>query len=82
MLRAHKSLYARFHVSLPKSFRFVLTWLSYFNALNSRKGTKIAIIAARVEVIVFFPAKNEEGTIENSIATVKQSYYKPYVILS
>jgi len=33
------------------------------------------------KVIVIFPAKNEEGTIENSIATAKQSYYKPDVIL-
>lgn len=33
------------------------------------------------KVIVIFPAKNEEGTIENSIATAKQSYYKPEVIL-
>ena len=31
--------------------------------------------------MVIFPAKNEEGTIENSIATTKQSYYKPDVIL-
>ena len=31
--------------------------------------------------MVIFPAKNEEGTIENSIATAKQSYYKPDVIL-
>jgi glycosyltransferase involved in cell wall biosynthesis len=33
------------------------------------------------KVIVIFPAKNEEGTIENSIATAKQSYYKPDVII-
>jgi glucosyl-3-phosphoglycerate synthase len=33
------------------------------------------------KVIVIFPAKNEENTIENSIATAKQSYYKPDVIL-
>ncbi|MGB7956174.1 MAG: glycosyltransferase, partial [Candidatus Nitrosopolaris sp.] len=33
------------------------------------------------KVMVIFPAKNEEGTIENSIATTKQSYYKPDVIL-
>jgi glycosyltransferase involved in cell wall biosynthesis len=33
------------------------------------------------KVMVIFPAKNEEGTIENSIATAKQSYYKPDVIL-
>ena len=33
------------------------------------------------KVIVIFPAKNEEGTIENSIATAKKSYYKPDVIL-
>ena len=33
------------------------------------------------KVIVIFPAKNEEGTIENSIATAKQSNYKPDVIL-
>ena len=31
--------------------------------------------------MVIFPAKNEEGTIEDSIATAKQSYYKPDVIL-
>jgi glycosyltransferase involved in cell wall biosynthesis len=31
--------------------------------------------------MVIFPAKNEEGTIETSIATAKQSYYKPDVIL-
>ena len=33
------------------------------------------------KVMAIFPAKNEEGTIENSIATAKQSYYKPDVIL-
>ena len=33
------------------------------------------------KVTVIFPAKNEENTIENSIATAKQSYYKPDVIL-
>ena len=33
------------------------------------------------KVIIIFPAKNEEGTIENAIATAKQSYYKPDVIL-
>ncbi|MFY9870353.1 MAG: glycosyltransferase [Candidatus Nitrosopolaris sp.] len=33
------------------------------------------------KVIVIFPAKNEEGTIENSIATAKQSHYKPDVIV-
>ena len=33
------------------------------------------------KVIVIFPAKNEEGTIENSVVTAKQSYYKPDVIL-
>ena len=31
--------------------------------------------------MVIFPAKNEEGTIENSIAITKQSYYKPDIIL-
>ena len=33
------------------------------------------------KVIVIFPAKNEEGTIENSIATANQSNYKPDVIV-
>jgi glycosyltransferase involved in cell wall biosynthesis len=33
------------------------------------------------KVIVIFPAKNEEGTIENSISTAKQSNFKPDVIL-
>jgi glycosyltransferase involved in cell wall biosynthesis len=33
------------------------------------------------KVIVIFPAKNEEGTIENSIANAKQSFYKPEVIV-
>jgi glycosyltransferase involved in cell wall biosynthesis len=33
------------------------------------------------KVIVIFPAKNEEGTIENSIANAKQSFYKPEVII-
>jgi glycosyltransferase involved in cell wall biosynthesis len=33
------------------------------------------------KVIVIFPSNNEEGTIENSIATAKQSYYKLDVIL-
>jgi len=33
------------------------------------------------KVIIIFPAKNEEGTIENAIATAKQSYYKPDVII-
>jgi glucosyl-3-phosphoglycerate synthase len=33
------------------------------------------------KVIVIFPAKNEEDTIEHSIAAAKQSYYKPDVIL-
>lgn len=32
-------------------------------------------------MIVIFPAKNEEGTIESSIATARQSYYKPDVML-
>ena len=32
-------------------------------------------------VIVILPAKNEEGTIENSIANAKQSIYKPEVIV-
>ena len=29
------------------------------------------------KVIVIFPAMNEEGTIENFVATAKQSHYKP-----
>ena len=33
------------------------------------------------KVIVIFPAKNEEGTIENSITIAKQSQFKPDVIL-
>ena len=33
------------------------------------------------KVMVIFPAKNEEGTIDNSITTARQSYYKPDVIL-
>jgi glucosyl-3-phosphoglycerate synthase len=33
------------------------------------------------KVIVIFPAKNEENTIENSIATAKHSYYKPDIVL-
>jgi Glycosyl transferase family 2 len=33
------------------------------------------------KVIVIFPAKNEEYTIENAIATAKQSYYKPYILV-
>lgn len=33
------------------------------------------------KVIVIFPAKNEEGTIENSIASARQSHFKPDVIL-
>ena len=33
------------------------------------------------KVIVIFPAKNEEDTIENSIAIAKTSYYIPDVIL-
>jgi cellulose synthase/poly-beta-1,6-N-acetylglucosamine synthase-like glycosyltransferase len=33
------------------------------------------------KVVVIFPAKNEEGTIANSIATAKQSHFKPDVIL-
>ncbi len=33
------------------------------------------------KVIVIFPAKNEEGTIENSIANAKHSFYKPEVIV-
>ena len=33
------------------------------------------------KVIVIFPAKNEEGTIESSIATAKQSYYRPDIML-
>jgi glycosyltransferase involved in cell wall biosynthesis len=33
------------------------------------------------KVTVIFPAKNEEDTIEHSIAAAKQSYYKPDIIL-
>jgi len=33
------------------------------------------------KVIVIFPAKNEEGTIENSIANANHSFYKPEVIV-
>lgn len=33
------------------------------------------------KVIVIFPAKNEEGTIVNSIASARQSHFKPDVIL-
>jgi glycosyltransferase involved in cell wall biosynthesis len=33
------------------------------------------------KVIVIFPAKNEEYTIENAIATAKQSYYKPDLLV-
>lgn len=33
------------------------------------------------KVVVVFPAKNEEGTIVSAIATAKQSYYKPDVIV-
>jgi glycosyltransferase involved in cell wall biosynthesis len=33
------------------------------------------------KVIVIFPAKNEEGTIENSIANAKHSFYKPEVLV-
>jgi glycosyltransferase involved in cell wall biosynthesis len=33
------------------------------------------------KVVVIFPAKNEEGTIANSIAIAKQSRFKPDVIL-
>jgi len=33
------------------------------------------------KVIVIFPANNEEGTIENSIANAKHSFYKPEVIV-
>lgn len=33
------------------------------------------------KVIVIFPAKNEEYTIENAIATAKHSYYKPDVFV-
>lgn len=33
------------------------------------------------KVIVIFPAKNEEGTIENSIDSARQSHFKPDVIL-
>lgn len=34
-----------------------------------------------LKVIVIFPAKNEEGTIENAISTAKQSYYKPEILV-
>ena len=33
------------------------------------------------KVIVIFPAKNEEYTIENAIATANKSYYKPDVLV-
>jgi glycosyltransferase involved in cell wall biosynthesis len=33
------------------------------------------------KVIVIFPAKNEEGTIERAISTAKQSYYKPEILV-
>ena len=33
------------------------------------------------KVIVIFPAKNEEYTIENAITTAKQSYYKPDILV-
>jgi glycosyltransferase involved in cell wall biosynthesis len=33
------------------------------------------------KVIVIFPAKNEEGTIEKAISTAKQSYYKPEILV-
>jgi glycosyltransferase involved in cell wall biosynthesis len=33
------------------------------------------------KVVVIFTAKNEENTIENSVATAKKSYYKPEVIV-
>lgn len=33
------------------------------------------------KVIVIFPAKNEEYTIENAITTAKYSYYKPDVFV-
>lgn len=34
-----------------------------------------------LKVIVIFPTKNEKGTIENSIATARQSHYKPDIIV-
>ena len=33
------------------------------------------------KVIVIFPAKNEEGTIERAISTAKQSYFKPEILV-
>jgi glycosyltransferase involved in cell wall biosynthesis len=45
--------------------------------LNHQNNTRDSI----PKVIVIFPAKNEEDTIEHSTAAAKQSYYKPDVIL-
>jgi cellulose synthase/poly-beta-1,6-N-acetylglucosamine synthase-like glycosyltransferase len=45
--------------------------------LNHQNNTQDSI----PKVIVIFPAKNEEDTIEHSIAAAKQRYYKPDVIL-
>jgi glycosyltransferase involved in cell wall biosynthesis len=45
--------------------------------LNYQNNTQDSI----PKVIVIFPAKNEEDTMEHSIAAAKQSYYKPDVIL-
>jgi glucosyl-3-phosphoglycerate synthase len=45
--------------------------------LNYENNTQESI----PKVIVIFPAKNEEDTVEHSIAAAKQSYYKPDVIL-
>ncbi len=45
--------------------------------MNHQNNTQDSI----PKVIVIFPAKNEEDTIEHSIAAAKQSYYKPDVIL-
>jgi glucosyl-3-phosphoglycerate synthase len=36
---------------------------------------------AKPNVVVIFATKNEEKTIQNSIATVKRSYYEPTVIV-
>ena len=33
------------------------------------------------KVVVIFASKNEENTIENSVAMAKKSYYKPEVIV-
>ena len=33
------------------------------------------------KVSVIFPAKNEEGTIETAISTVKQSHFRPKILV-